>query len=178
MRRRRFRRNSPSSSCQGRSQRSLLVLDERGAEIVELAIVATLLFAVLLAIIDFGYAFGQNLDVKNGAREGARLAAVSADSNTSASTNCSDIVSAIKTRMSDTTSSNVKVYMTYSGSGLVANADTLTVTVSYPRSSLTGFTTALIGGYMHSTVTMRLEQDANWGKTSPATYSPGVAVSC
>lgn len=167
-----------SNSRRGSLRDACPLSDERGAEIVELALVATLLFTVLLAIIDFGYAFGQNLDVKNGAREGARLAAVSADSNTNPITNCNDIVSAIKARMSDTSSSSVKVYMTYSGSGLVANADTLTVTVSYPRSSLTGFTGALIGGYMHSTVTMRLEQDANWGSTNPKTYSPGATVSC
>lgn len=52
--------------------------DERGANLVEFALVAPLLFALLFGMVEFGWAFAQNLDVKHTAREAGRLAAVNA----------------------------------------------------------------------------------------------------
>ena len=49
---------------------------ERGANLVEFAILAPLLIMLLFGIIEFAWIFAQNLDVRHGAREGARLAAV------------------------------------------------------------------------------------------------------
>ena len=46
----------------------------RAPTAIEFAIAAPLLFLLLFGIIDFGWAFSQNLDVKHAAREGARLA--------------------------------------------------------------------------------------------------------
>ena len=151
---------------------------ERGAELVEFALIGVLLFTILLGTIDFGWSFSQYLDIKSGAREGARLAIVNGDTGgtQTAKQNCQEIVNTIESRMSDTTSSKVNVYMSFTGSGDPATGDTATVTVTYPRSSLTGFTTALGGGTLHSTVTMRLEQTPNWSLTTPATYSVGGAA--
>lgn len=47
-----------------------------GATLVEFAIISPVLFMVIFAIIEFGWAFGQHLDVRHGAREGSRLVAV------------------------------------------------------------------------------------------------------
>jgi Flp pilus assembly protein TadG len=47
---------------------------DRGAELVELAIVLPILLLVLASIIDFGFLFQQWESVTNAAREGARLA--------------------------------------------------------------------------------------------------------
>jgi Flp pilus assembly protein TadG len=49
---------------------------ERGAAAVEFAIVATLFFCLVFAIIDFGFAFHSWNNTANAAREGARKAAV------------------------------------------------------------------------------------------------------
>jgi hypothetical protein len=48
---------------------------ERGATLVEAAIVLPLLLVVLMAIVEFGLAFKDNLSVGHGAREGARAGA-------------------------------------------------------------------------------------------------------
>jgi Flp pilus assembly protein TadG len=54
---------------------------ERGAAAVEFAIVAPLLFLLVFAIIDFGFAFHGWDAVQNAAREGARVGAVTPDVN-------------------------------------------------------------------------------------------------
>ena len=51
-------------------------LAKRGANLVEFAILAPLLVMLLFGIIEFAWIFAQNLYVRHGAREGARLAAV------------------------------------------------------------------------------------------------------
>jgi Flp pilus assembly protein TadG len=52
---------------------------ERGAAAVEFAIVATLFFCLVFAIIDFGFAFHSWNNTANAAREGARRGAVTSD---------------------------------------------------------------------------------------------------
>ena len=54
-----FRRKQPSS--------------ERGAELVEFALVLPLLLLLVLGIVDFGFLFQRFEVVTNAAREGARL---------------------------------------------------------------------------------------------------------
>lgn len=58
---------------------------DRGAQLVEFALLAPLLIILLLGIIEFGYLFGQYNDIRHGAHEGARLAAVD-DSSLGANT--------------------------------------------------------------------------------------------
>lgn len=136
---------------------------QRGAEMVEFAILGLLLFTLILGLIDFGWAFSQNLSVKHAAREGARLASVNAetDAGTQAA-NCTALITLIKNRVSsELSTSNPGFNVSFSvtgGSGTIG--DTGKVTVTYPLSSLSGFTKALIGGTMTSTVQFRFEQDA------------------
>lgn len=49
---------------------------EKGANLVEFALLAPLLIILLLGIIEFGYLFGKYNEIRHGAHEGARLAAV------------------------------------------------------------------------------------------------------
>jgi hypothetical protein len=49
---------------------------QRGAALVEAAIIIPVLFTVLFAVIDFGYVFYQYISVRQGVREGAREAAI------------------------------------------------------------------------------------------------------
>jgi Flp pilus assembly protein TadG len=143
---------------------------ESGVEIVEFAIIAVLLFLLIFGLIDFGWAFSQNLDVKHSAREGARLAAVNAD------TTCATLISDIKGQASDLKASKMTVSLTDItqgqpvplplplGLGNVTPVigDTVAVGVQYPLSSLSGLTSALNGGNLTSTVQIRMEQNASW----------------
>lgn len=56
--------------------------DEKGQSMVEFALVLPVLVAVVFGIIDFGWLFFNKLSVENGAREGARYAAVQAAEQT------------------------------------------------------------------------------------------------
>ncbi|EON23333.1 MULTISPECIES: TadE/TadG family type IV pilus assembly protein [Nocardioides] len=50
--------------------------DEEGAAALEFALVIMPLLLVVAGIVNFGFAFGQQISLDNGAREGARFAAV------------------------------------------------------------------------------------------------------
>lgn len=141
---------------------------DEGAQLVEFAILLPLLLLVLLGIVEFGWIFAQNLDVRHGAREGARLAAVnypvgqlpSPPARTSGQTDT--IVAEICDRM-DTTS-NVEVSMTSTG----GVGDEATVTVEALADTLTGFLDWAISPSLtlSSTVTIRVEQFAGWANTA------------
>jgi len=54
---------------------------ENGASLVEMAMILPFLILLLLGIIEFGWLFGLSNDVRHGAREGARYAAVDGGDN-------------------------------------------------------------------------------------------------
>lgn len=147
---------------------------EKGANLVEFALLAPLLFLLLFGIIEFGWVFSQNLDVRHGAREGARLAAVnypvgplaSAPARTASQT--SAIVAEVCGRMDVAAGAKV----TFASSGDVG--DPATATVRAPAETLTGFLDWAIPSSLElsSTVEIRLEQFAGWANTD-LTANPG-----
>jgi len=52
---------------------------ERGASLVEFALISVPLFTILFGTIEFGWAFFQLNDIRHGAREGIRIVAVDSD---------------------------------------------------------------------------------------------------
>lgn len=128
--------------------------NERGASLVEFALIAPLLFLLLFGIIEFAWLFAQNLDVKHGAREGARLAAV--DELTGAADVCARMDSAA-------ISGQTLVSATRSDDPIGSD---ITVTVDAPAETLTGFLDWAIpaGTRLQSTVVIRLEQPASWAE--------------
>ncbi|MGA7272470.1 MAG: TadE/TadG family type IV pilus assembly protein [Acidimicrobiia bacterium] len=126
---------------------------ELGASLVEFALVAPLLFMLLFGMVEFGWAFAQNLDIKHITREVGRLATVDGTTADIVSRACGgDIV-----RPSNVTA------ITRTGGD--ETDDTATVTVSATLEQITGmFNWAFgSGGTISSTVEIRLEQDAtNW----------------
>ncbi len=148
--------------------------DERGASLVEFALLAPLLLLLLLGMIEFGWLFAQNLDVRHGAREGARLAAVNfpegppPNSGSRSDPNRDALVAEICNRMQTSTDADV----TMTSTGGVGDAATVTVTLAID--TLTGFVDFLLPPSLtlDSTVQIRLEQNATWSNTAGAQACP------
>src|SRR5262249_61534821 len=73
---------------------------DRGSAMVEFAIITPILLLFLFGIIDFGYTMYQDLDVRHGSREAARLAAVNyTTAGHTLGAQSSDIIAAACNRM-------------------------------------------------------------------------------
>jgi Flp pilus assembly protein TadG len=128
---------------------------ERGASLVEFALIAPFLLLLLMGIIEFGYLFGEFNDVRHGAREGARVAAVNAGDNGFLHTTTCDAM--------DLTT-NITVQFTAPASGAIG--DVGTVTVQATPGSLSGLNLIefFLPDTLTSTVEFRLEQPSDvWG---------------
>ncbi|HEX9992549.1 MAG TPA: TadE/TadG family type IV pilus assembly protein [Acidimicrobiales bacterium] len=133
---------------------------DRGAVVVEAAFVIPVLVALLLGVMELGWAFGQHLDVRHAAREGSRLAAVNYRTSTSSSgaTQGNQIVDETCGRMDLATGARVTIARSSAAVGA-----TVTVTVRAPLDQLTDFYSFALGGVdLVSTVRSRLEQKATW----------------
>ena len=131
---------------------------EKGANLVEFAILAPFLILLLFGIIEFAWVFATNLDVKHGAREGARITAV----NTPDTGNV-DLAAEICSRM-DLVGSDTATTITWASDGTPAVGEGVIVTVSTPLSTLTGIMDWAFGSgpTLDSTVEMRIEQPPDW----------------
>jgi Flp pilus assembly protein TadG len=145
---------------------------ERGAALVEFAIVLVLVAMLLFGIIEFGIAYNDFIAVRQGTREGARLAVVD-DVNNAPSckiggvtvspptkpTSVSDATNAVicktKDRIGlDQTKTKVKILVAAKSVGAY-----VTVCASYPLTSVTGLIAPFVNGRtLTSSVVMRLEQ--------------------
>ena len=128
--------------------------NDRGANLVEFAILAPLLIVLVFGIIDFAWILTQHQDVRHGAREAARLAAV----NTGA---VGTMVPLVCSAMSDPALTTVD-YVD-GPTGLVGQ--TGTVTISSPVTSLTGFLSLPFVGSLYPTsftevISFRLERNS------------------
>ena len=136
-------------------------LGSRGASLVEFALLAPLLIILLFGIIEFAWLFAQNLNVRHGAREGARLAAVDFD----------PLVSETCSRMDIVNGATVNVAGTDLDGNGVGVGDEVAVTVTAPVNPFTGLFTAWMPASLASTVTIRIEQP-------PDDWYPGGTTSC
>jgi Flp pilus assembly protein TadG len=127
--------------------------DERGATLVEFSIIAPLLFILLFGVIEFGWLFAKNTEVRHGAREAARLAVVDFGTET-------EIVNAACGRMGLATTAAVTVDLSKTGSD---PGDLAIVTVTAQTPGLTPLLSWISPNQLTSTVEMRLEQPAGWG---------------
>jgi Flp pilus assembly protein TadG len=138
---------------------------DAGASAVEFALVAPLLFLLIGAVIEFGWAFHQMMDVRHGARETARLVAVNyrQTANASGSTQTNQIVAAACLRMD----AQVDVTVTLDQLTTAAVGGTTEVTVTKPLQTLTGMLDFAFGDRtLSSGVQTRQEQVATWSETA------------
>jgi len=145
---------------------------ERGSSLVEFALVISLLLLLLFGIIEFGIAWNDYLNVRQGSREAARLGVVNDLDNAppckingatvtppSDPVTVTDATNALickaKDRIGlDGTATKVKVSITGEAVG-----ENLKFCASFPLSAMTGIAAPFISGKtLVSSVTMRLEQ--------------------
>lgn len=145
---------------------------ERGAALVEFAIILPLVVLLLFGIVEASWAFSQANDVRHGAREGARLAAVDwGDATTIANEVCD--------RM-DIGGSTVTVTLAAATSppeaGNRGSEGRITVQVTYQ--SITGFLDGWLGGkQITSDIDFNLEQPTT-GEASWWNSGAGGTVTC
>lgn len=138
-----------------------------GAALVEFAILAIPLFTIVFGVIEFGWAFFQNLDVRHGAREGARLAAVNYRESTTATS--SEQLTQIVNETCDRMDSGENVSVRFHRTGTTAVGQVIQVRVEKPLDQLTGFLDfALSGIDLKSDVEIRIEQRATWDNMGAA----------
>ena len=134
---------------------------DRGANLVEFAIIAPLLFALIFGIIDFGWILAQYEDVRHGTREGARMAAVNTDSVANMTTSVQNAMNI---------ANGATVTFVDGANGCVGSIGRVTVTV--PVTSLTGFSSlpfmnSLYPTTFTSSVDFMLDQDSTlWGASN------------
>jgi Flp pilus assembly protein TadG len=124
---------------------------QRGAAAVEFALVLPLLLTLVLGAIDWGWYFFVDQLVTNAAREGARAGTLTpptlpaADARTNAITNAAKV------------SNNYLQKVNLAQTGVVATTDgtSISVTITYPVGSLTGFLPAFVPQSAIATAVMR-----------------------
>ena len=133
---------------------------ERGAQLVEFALVAPLLILLLFGIIEFGWLFAQMNEIRHVAQEGARWGAVShPDVDGVAGEDWGDLTA----RACGAANLPGGTTVTITGSeGGGSKGDTATVTVTATVPSLTGLLDSFLPSGLSNTATFRLEQPAKW----------------
>lgn len=132
---------------------------DRGANLVEFAFIMPFLMLLILGIVEFAWVFATNLDVKHGAREGARVTAVNQPNGGNTA-----LGAEICQRMDIAGEPGTTI--TWTGMDLVVPSgvdvgDGVQVTVTAPLSTLTGLLDWAFLGVTNltSTVEMRIEQE-------------------
>lgn len=118
---------------------------EDGAAAVEFALIVPLLLVFMLAIIDLGWVFNQQLRLTSAAREGARIMAVYHEDSTAATR--------AQARITAVAGSGTTV--TFPATCGPAPDDQVTVVVAQPMSDLTGWLTALAPNTLEGRGSMR-----------------------
>jgi Flp pilus assembly protein TadG len=128
---------------------------DRGANLVEFAILVPLLLILVLGVVEFGFFLGERNELKHGAHEAARLAAVNDPSLLTNTCNAFTLLNGTVT----------VDFEQITGNKL---GDQASVTTTATVSSLTGL--GLIEAFLPSDMTVtaefRLEQDASWSNAS------------
>jgi hypothetical protein len=160
-----------------RSRRSRLRRDQEGASLVEAALVIPVLLLLLFGIIDWGNIFNDYLAVRQGARDGARQAAVSTaptppgggawgcpSTGITQSGDGYSLVCFTKDRVGlDQTKTRVSVEFTpQSQAPKYAPGQGVVICAQYPATSLSGFFKPFVNGIILTTkVEIRIEQPSS-----------------
>jgi Flp pilus assembly protein TadG len=138
--------------------------EDRGAALVEFALVLPLLALILFGTIEFAWTFSQHLDLRHGSREGARLAAVSYLPEADAD-QVEAIGAAVCSRMERVTGATVTIELVGANE---TGQGTVVVTTAAPLQQITGFMAFALDRIenLTSTAEMRLERPLEWDGTA------------
>ena len=126
---------------------------QRGVAAVEFALVLPLLLTVVLGAIDWGWYFFVNQLVTNAAREGARAGTLLPPRPTSTVSQAESAAEAASLAYLERVSlEETGVAASYT---TVDGTDAISVTITYPVGSLTGFLSALVPANATATSVMR-----------------------
>ena len=145
---------------------------ERGAALVEFALILTLFFLLIFGMIEFGVDYNNYIAVRNGTREGARMGVVNDLNNAPSCKIAGATVTPPASPASATDYMNALICKTKSRIGLNTGSTkvqilapnptiggTLQICASFPVGSVTGLVAPFVSGKkLVSSVTMRLEQ--------------------
>ena len=143
--------------------------DQRGAALVEMALVLPLLVLLLFGIIEASWAFAQQNDVRYGAREGARSAAVNSGDVAAVGQIVCDRMDVVNP------SEGVTVTLTpITASG--STGGLATIRVDAGLQDLTGFFGPLFSGTVSSDIEFRTEQPSDgdpawWNGGAPGVFA-------
>jgi Flp pilus assembly protein TadG len=128
---------------------------DKGATLVEFALIAPLLILLLLGIVEFGWKFGQFNDVRHAAREGARFAAVNAGT-------AADAIDVVCGAMDTVSAGITSVTVTVTDGPTGSRGETATIEVVADVASLTGapIISVFLPDELKSEIDFRLEQDS------------------
>ena len=128
--------------------------------VVEMALLTPFLVLILLGVVEFGWLFAQNLDIKHGAREAARMLSINEDPG-GAGTQTQNIVADVCSRMDLYPGTTVQLIQ--NGTAVDSPA-TAVVSIAAGQNTLTGFMDWAIPSSMiiSATVETRLEKEADW----------------
>lgn len=123
---------------------------EDGVAMVEFAVILPVFILLVFGIMEAGWFFAQQVEIRNAAREGARIAVVDyGGSGAVVSETCA---------RADLSGSGATVTVALSGSDTYGlGADSVSVSIDQTYTSLTGFID-FFDGTMSSTATMRTER--------------------
>lgn len=148
--------------------------NDRGVTLVEFAIVAPVLFLLLLGMVDFGFAFSDFISLRNGVREGARQAVT----NPSGSDSCTldsgapngvtqNLACLIKDRIG-ISEDDVRVAIVIrdgndAGSSVGDVGDPILICAETPAKSTSGVTSPFLNGRkLRSETEMRIEVEPSF----------------
>ncbi len=146
--------------------------DEKGAALVEFAIVAMLLITLLLGIVEFGWYFSQFNALRHGAREGSRYASVNggvADTATAA-----DIAGVVCQAVTADSAGMTQLVVTVNNGGGAVGSDA-TITVVADVNGITGFFSSVVS-QLSSGATFRMEKAASWTGGSTTFADPATCA--
>ena len=135
---------------------------ERGATAVEFAVILPVFVSLLFGIVEFAGAYSQKVDIRHGAREAARLAAVNYDPLDEApAAQTATIVAATCARMDDDSTADIRLTLEVAGDADVG--DIAIVEVRRDYDAITPFVS--VSSTLTSQIDVRLERQATWSAT-------------
>ncbi|MGO4250561.1 TadE/TadG family type IV pilus assembly protein [Paenarthrobacter sp. RAF54_2] len=120
---------------------------QRGASVVEFAIIVPLLLSMLLGVIDFGVAYSENIGLQAAAREGARQGVTNGD-----------VIASITGAKGNLEATKIQTKFVVDTTGGAPGK--LVVCLRYPQRSVSGFFSWMLNGYFETKYVMKMEGTA------------------